>query len=175
MPSKVWDDINYPPGCTVGNVWEWINNFISHFILDVINYTCWDRGILSRYICCRQHPEMYLHATWPTNVIMCIKSRAHGWPQEYKRQRFRRRDGTAILQYMNTFIYNSRMAMSNTNPLITSMKSWVVVLLWGWRAFRLSRGDPITNMGYNEVRIKIRICNCIHSFIWNLITPPWLN
>ena len=43
--SKVWDRITYRfpnfNGCTVG-VWEWISNFISHLILDVIIYPCWD-------------------------------------------------------------------------------------------------------------------------------------
>ena len=39
MPNKVWDEITYPflnfNGCTV-EVQEWISNFISHFIMDVI-------------------------------------------------------------------------------------------------------------------------------------------
>ena len=39
MISKVWDEIAYPfpnfNGCTV-EVWEWISNFISHFIMDLI-------------------------------------------------------------------------------------------------------------------------------------------
>ena len=41
MPSKVWDEINYPfpnlNGCTI-ELWEWISNFIRHFIMDVITY-----------------------------------------------------------------------------------------------------------------------------------------
>ena len=41
MPCKVWDEITYPfpnyNGSTV-EVWEWISNFIPHFILDVITY-----------------------------------------------------------------------------------------------------------------------------------------
>ena len=45
MPSKMWNEISYPfPNfncCTV-EVWEWINNFISHFKMDVIAYPCWD-------------------------------------------------------------------------------------------------------------------------------------
>ena len=40
----MWDEITYPfpnfNGCTV-EVWEWINNFIPHFIMDVITYPCW--------------------------------------------------------------------------------------------------------------------------------------
>ena len=39
MPSKVWDEIPYPfanfNGCTV-EVWEWISNFIPHFVMNVI-------------------------------------------------------------------------------------------------------------------------------------------
>ena len=45
MPNKVWDEIIYPfpnfNGCTV-EVWEWINNFIPNFIMDVTTYPCWD-------------------------------------------------------------------------------------------------------------------------------------
>ena len=42
---KVCDEIIYPfpnfNGVTV-EVWEWINNFIPHFIMDVITHPCWD-------------------------------------------------------------------------------------------------------------------------------------
>ena len=42
MPSKVWDEITYPfpyfNGCTVD--WEWISNFMSHFIMRVTVYQC---------------------------------------------------------------------------------------------------------------------------------------
>ena len=45
MPSKMWDENIYPflnfNGCTV-EVWEWISNFIPHFIMDMITYPCWD-------------------------------------------------------------------------------------------------------------------------------------
>ena len=45
MLSKVWDEITYPypnfNGRTV-EVWEWISNFITHYIMDVIAYPCWD-------------------------------------------------------------------------------------------------------------------------------------
>ena len=41
----MWDEIIYPfpnfNGSTV-EVWEWINNFITHFIIDVITYPGWD-------------------------------------------------------------------------------------------------------------------------------------
>ena len=44
-PIKVLDEINYPfpilNDCTV-EVWEWMNNFISHFIMDVLSDPCWD-------------------------------------------------------------------------------------------------------------------------------------
>ena len=45
MPSKVWDEITYPfpnfNGATV-EVWEWISNFIPHFMMNVITYPCYD-------------------------------------------------------------------------------------------------------------------------------------
>ena len=45
MPSKVWDQIADPfqnfNGYTV-EVWEWISNFITHFMMDVITYQYWD-------------------------------------------------------------------------------------------------------------------------------------
>ena len=45
MPSTVWDEITYPflnfNGCTI-EVWEWINIFIPHFVMDVITYPCRD-------------------------------------------------------------------------------------------------------------------------------------
>ena len=47
MPCKVWDEITYPfpkfNGATV-EVWEWMNNFILYFIMDVITYPCWDKS-----------------------------------------------------------------------------------------------------------------------------------
>ena len=45
MSNKVWREITYPfpnfNGATV-EVWEWISNFIPHFIMDMIAYPCWD-------------------------------------------------------------------------------------------------------------------------------------
>ena len=45
MPSKVWDKITYPfpnfNGATL-EVWEWVSNFIPHFIMGLITYPCWD-------------------------------------------------------------------------------------------------------------------------------------
>ena len=42
---KVWDEITYPfpnfNDATV-EVWEWISNFFSHFIMFIITYPCWD-------------------------------------------------------------------------------------------------------------------------------------
>ena len=45
MPGTVWDEITYPFPNLIGytvEVWEWINNFIAHFIMDVDTYPCWD-------------------------------------------------------------------------------------------------------------------------------------
>ena len=48
MHGKVSDEITYPfpnfSGCTV-NVCEWINNFIPHFVMDVITYPAGVKGI----------------------------------------------------------------------------------------------------------------------------------
>ena len=44
MPNKVCNEITYPfpnfNGCTV-EAWEWMINFIPHFIMDVIIHPCW--------------------------------------------------------------------------------------------------------------------------------------
>ena len=49
MPSKVWDEIIYPfpnfNGCSI-EVWEWISNFITHIVIDVITYSCWDQKLI---------------------------------------------------------------------------------------------------------------------------------
>ena len=42
---KVWDEITYQfPNLNgaVVDVWEWMSNFIQHFIGHVIIYPCWD-------------------------------------------------------------------------------------------------------------------------------------
>ena len=45
MPSKMWDEIMYTfpnfNSYTI-EVWEWISNFITHFIMDVITCPFWD-------------------------------------------------------------------------------------------------------------------------------------
>ena len=46
MSSKVWDEITYPfPNINdyTVEVWEWINIFIPHFMIDIITYPCWDK------------------------------------------------------------------------------------------------------------------------------------
>ena len=44
MPNKMWDEITYLfpnfSGVTIEG-WEWISNFIPHFIMGVITYPCW--------------------------------------------------------------------------------------------------------------------------------------
>ena len=40
--SKVWIAITYPLHNCIIEVWEWLSNFIPHFIMDVITYLCWD-------------------------------------------------------------------------------------------------------------------------------------
>ena len=48
MSGKAWGEITYPfpnfNGSTV-EVWEWISNFITHFIMDVITYPCLDSSL----------------------------------------------------------------------------------------------------------------------------------
>ena len=47
IPSKLWDGIADPfPSfnhATV-KVWEWICNSITHFIMELITYPCWDES-----------------------------------------------------------------------------------------------------------------------------------
>ena len=55
MPSNVWDEIIYLfPNFkgTAVEVWEWISNFVSRFIMDVITYLLldsskfmWEKGV----------------------------------------------------------------------------------------------------------------------------------
>ena len=45
MPNEVLDEITYPfPNFNGQNieVWERINNFIPHVVMDVITFPCWD-------------------------------------------------------------------------------------------------------------------------------------
>ena len=72
---KVWDEITYPfpnvngvTGATV-EIWEWIRNFIPHFIGQVITYPCWVLklihvrkgvpGIVRIFVICRQSGNLY--------------------------------------------------------------------------------------------------------------------
>ena len=47
MPREMWDEITYPfpnfNGATV-EIWEWMINFIPHYIMDVFTPPCWDLG-----------------------------------------------------------------------------------------------------------------------------------
>ena len=46
MPSKVWGEVTNPflnfNGATV-EAWEWIRNFITHFMMQFITYPCLDK------------------------------------------------------------------------------------------------------------------------------------
>ena len=45
VPGKVWNEITYPFPNFNGRaveVWEWISNFITRLMMDVITYSCWD-------------------------------------------------------------------------------------------------------------------------------------
>ena len=60
MSSKKWDEITYPypnlNGSTV-DVWEWISNFISRILIDVITYPSGDK---SWSMLIKGHPEVYI-------------------------------------------------------------------------------------------------------------------
>ena len=48
MPDKVWDNITYLLpifNSTAIDIWEWISNFIPHFVKDRIIYWCWDLSL----------------------------------------------------------------------------------------------------------------------------------
>ena len=45
MTGKVWDEISDPfPNINDATfeVWEWMNYFIPHLMMDIITYPCWD-------------------------------------------------------------------------------------------------------------------------------------
>ena len=48
-----WKYFPFPNGCAV-DVWEWINNFILHFKMDVISFPWWDYGSFMRYLATQQ-------------------------------------------------------------------------------------------------------------------------
>ena len=62
----MWDEIAYPflnfNGCTV-EVYEYISNFIPHFMMDVIIYPCWSKcertSVLEIFVCHKQYPIVY--------------------------------------------------------------------------------------------------------------------
>ena len=67
MCLLTWINFN---GCTV-EVWEWINNLIPHFIMDVITYPCWDS---IQTILVKGAPKMYCNHTdneFLLNCCMC--------------------------------------------------------------------------------------------------------
>ena len=74
MPSKVWDEITHPFANFNGanlEVWEWTNNFSSHYIVNVI--TCpwikYDDIPYARY------PNYWLHLKrcWPSNLTLQVQ------------------------------------------------------------------------------------------------------
>ena len=74
MPSKVWDEITYPfPNFNRSTieVFEWISNFIPHFIMDVISHLCTCQSIGSTIDDTGKHTEQ----TWASegnNILRCI-------------------------------------------------------------------------------------------------------
>ena len=65
-------------GCTV-EVWEWISNFIPHFIMGVITYPSWN------VLCDRQIWWMTLENNWANlcYVKLCASFQFHRWSQTW--------------------------------------------------------------------------------------------
>ena len=74
MSRKVWDEITYPfpnfNGCTV-EVWEWISNFIPHFMMDVSK--------LLIYAGIKVKPDVTLRIWWHMDVAMSEWVGHHDW------------------------------------------------------------------------------------------------
>ena len=78
MLSKVWDEITYPfpnfNGCTV-EVWEWISNCISPFIMDVITHPCCAPDVVptcshaTHHFCTLCCSHRFLLAWWFQNIF----------------------------------------------------------------------------------------------------------
>ena len=67
MPSKLWEEITHPfPNFNVftANVWEWIRNFILHFIMDVIKspQSCQYTGGHFHLFVTVHMPQTFVHA-----------------------------------------------------------------------------------------------------------------
>ena len=58
------------------DVWEWTNNFISHFIIDVINNPCWNR--LLRHRRCRKDGSIF-HFHDDVMTVTSWKCFKHCW------------------------------------------------------------------------------------------------
>ena len=80
MLSKVWSEITYPfPSFSSSTieVWEWISNFISHIIMDVIIYPCCDKvNVSKRGYRWHNKPGHQQPGHWP-NYLSIIWS--HHW------------------------------------------------------------------------------------------------
>ena len=98
MFSKVWDEIIYPlpnfKGITV-EVWEWINTFIPHFIMDVITYLSFIKPVTTQLVV--------------TISRVCAQFSRHSW------------DFSCILSclYQMTLIFKEKLVLTHwtVNPL----------------------------------------------------------
>ena len=72
MPSKGWGEITYPfpnfNDCAV-EVWEWISNFVPHFLIDVITYPTYD------------HPSYGMYCSYGMSLMICFISRKTAYHQ----------------------------------------------------------------------------------------------
>ena len=91
MPSNVWMELLIQESI---EVWEWINNSIPHFIIDVITYPCWEwnysmlikwpPGVLEQYHGCWYHGCWHHQGTfsisYSSKLRLCsAKHRAGPW------------------------------------------------------------------------------------------------
>ena len=95
MPSKMWEEItkSFPKfnDATVG-VWEWLSNFISYCIMDVIANSWWDLSytMLAMY---------QFHS--PAGILLnTLKPIHNGWQSAYKKWIF-----------MNVLIFQSKLKL----------------------------------------------------------------
>ena len=81
-PLLTWINFNNYNGCTVG-VWEWISNFIPHFIMDVITYPClgWSQTMLVKVMgSIAGYQTATKHFAWSYDGFMAWTRCPHYWP-----------------------------------------------------------------------------------------------
>ena len=84
MLNEVWDEITYPfpnfNGCTV-EVWEWINNFIPHFIMVTINFPCMLGLKFNHAVLVKGFPDIYNFSHHKWSLLSSIENWELSWCQ----------------------------------------------------------------------------------------------